>query len=176
MYTLLYIYIYIYCTILYTTMYYILQCTIYCTVFYTVYTIYTILYYKTQVLYMGLILILTWTTYTITNIHTHIIPPLYHYYRQLTQQIAELQRLQKTAEATIRQLRTELTTTQKELTASQAKERTRTHSEDGKIQGFLQKITRLDEELVAARYVLYSICTIRYYNKLHYMHYIIYLL
>ena len=70
---------------------------------------------------------------------------------QLTQQVAEMQRLQKTSDATVRQLRSDLAAAQKELAAAQARERTRTDGEDSKVQGFLQKITRLDEELVAAR-------------------------
>jgi hypothetical protein len=75
---------------------------------------------------------------------------------QLTQQMAEMQRMQKTAEATVRQLRVDLAAAQKELAAAQARDRTRNDSEDSRIQGFLQKISKLDEELVAARYVIIS--------------------
>lgn len=60
--------------------------------------------------------------------------------------------MQKTAEATVRQLRVDLAAAQKELAAAQARDRTRNDSEDSRIQGFLQKIGKLDEELVAARY------------------------
>jgi hypothetical protein len=63
-----------------------------------------------------------------------------------------MQRMQKTAEATVRQLRVDLAAAQKELAAAQARDRTRNDSEDSRIQGFLQKISKLDEELVAARY------------------------
>lgn len=70
---------------------------------------------------------------------------------KLTQQVAEMQRLQKTSDATVKQLRSDLATAQKELAAAQARERTRSTGEDSKVQGFLQKISRLDEELVAAR-------------------------
>jgi hypothetical protein len=67
------------------------------------------------------------------------------------QQVAEMQRMQKTAEGTVRQLRQDLAACQKELAAAQAREKVRTDGEDSKVQGFLQKISRLDEELVAAR-------------------------
>lgn len=62
-----------------------------------------------------------------------------------------MQRLQKTAEATVRQLRQDLSNAQRELSAAQARDRARTDGEDAKVQGFLQKISRLDEELIAAR-------------------------
>jgi hypothetical protein len=64
-----------------------------------------------------------------------------------------MQRLQKTAESTVRQLRVDLAAAQKELAAAQARDRMHNDSEDSRIQGFLQKISKLDEELVAARYV-----------------------
>ena len=62
-----------------------------------------------------------------------------------------MQRMQKTAEATVRQLRLDLSVAQKELAAAQARDQVRNDGEDSKVKGFLQKIARLDEELVSAR-------------------------
>jgi predicted nucleic acid-binding Zn-ribbon protein len=72
---------------------------------------------------------------------------------QLTHQLSELQRLKATSEATVRQLRLELTAAQRELAAAQARDQARNEVDDAKIKGFLSKISKLDDELVAARYV-----------------------
>lgn len=66
-------------------------------------------------------------------------------------QLAETQRIQKTAEATVRQLRTDLSLAQKELAAAQARDKTRNEGDDSKIKGFLQRIAKLDDELAAAK-------------------------
>ena len=70
---------------------------------------------------------------------------------QITHQLSETQRLQKLAEATVRQLRMDLGAAQKELAVAQAREQVRSDGDDSKVKGFLHKITKLDEELVAAR-------------------------
>lgn len=74
------------------------------------------------------------------------------FFVQLTHQLAEMQRLQKTAEGTVRQLRVDLSLAQKELAAAQARDKTRNDGDDSRVKGFLQKIAKLDEELAAARY------------------------
>lgn len=94
---------------------------------------------------------------TENNSFLHLIiitlPFLNNFFLQLTHQLAEMQRLQKTAEATVRQLRVDLSLAQKELLAAQARDKTRNESDDSKIKGFLQKIAKLDEELAAAKLV-----------------------
>jgi hypothetical protein len=72
--------------------------------------------------------------------------------QELREKIRGLELAREKEQATVRQLRVDLAAAQKELAAAQARDRTRNDSEDSRIQGFLQKISKLDEELVAARY------------------------
>lgn len=69
----------------------------------------------------------------------------------LSQQISELQRSQRNAESTIRQLRLELQASQKELDKAHAREGSKFEAEDVKVRGFLERIRKLDAELIAAK-------------------------
>ena len=71
--------------------------------------------------------------------------------KQLTQQVAEMQREHRVAEQTVRQLRQELAAAQRDLASARSRDAAKLAGDDAKVHSLLQQIRKLDEELASAK-------------------------